>query len=160
MKYIQKIYDILCISLVVVLAFSVMISVCLRYVFNITFAWAEEAITFIFIATTFFGVVIGTRENEHISINFINKKLNRKANEILRVFRDLLVIVLQVFIIIYSLNFIQVVGNVVAPSLRIPLKYFYYMMPLSSVLIIIVIIFKYIEDKMQKHKNVLNEGGN
>ncbi|MCK7482867.1 MAG: TRAP transporter small permease subunit [Candidatus Moduliflexus flocculans] len=50
-------------------AAGVIISVFLRCVFGVSFAWAEELMTMVFIATTFFGAALGLREGEHIAIS-------------------------------------------------------------------------------------------
>lgn len=65
-KWFEKILTGWCILLMGIMALSVIISVFLRYVLGITFVWAEEAITYFFIATTYFGAILGVKENEHI----------------------------------------------------------------------------------------------
>lgn len=140
MKKINQLFDLFCMSMMGVLAISVIITVGLRYIFNMTFAWAEEAITFVFIATTYFGVVIGVREREHICIDFVATKVSPCIGYIMSVLRDIGIIGIHYIILQTSLLWISKVGNVVAPSLRIPLSYFYYMMPLSALLVLLITV--------------------
>ena len=98
MKALHKVYDLLCIFLMAILAVMVILSVYLRYVHNMTFVWAEEAISFVFIATTYLGVVIGVRDNEHISISVIKDKNNRLTSYIKGIY------VLHVFHLLRTLH--------------------------------------------------------
>lgn len=77
-KYVHWLDTILswwCIILMGTLTIGIILSVLLRYLFGVTFVWAEASITMLFIGTTYFGAVLGVRENEHININFLVERL-------------------------------------------------------------------------------------
>lgn len=144
MKTINKFYDGFTMAVMGLMAVAVIVTVFLRYGLNITFAWAEEAITFIFIATTYLGVVIAVREKEHIAIDYVVKKSPPWLALLLKLFKDGFILWLHYIIFTVSLNWIDKVGNVVAPSLRIPMKYFYYMMPASACLVSLAVVIRMI----------------
>ena len=107
----------------------------LRYFFGVTFVWAEELITMLFISTTFFGAVLGMKYREHINIGFFEERLPDGMRRFVDIINHAIILGLQVAIIILSMNWIEKVGNVLTNGMRIPIKYFYFMMPLSSTLI-------------------------
>ena len=114
--------------LVGLMASGVMASVFLRYVLNIAFAWSEELLTVVFIATSFFGAALGIREREHISINFFEKsslKLKKTINTI------------AIVVFIKSLEWIQRVGGVPSPATGIPNGTFYLFVPISFAITIV-----------------------
>lgn len=126
-----------CAFFMTMMAIAVMTSVFLRYVLGITFVWAEEAITMLFVATTYFGTIIGVRDNEHIRIDFFVELLPQKAQKVLDMIGTLMVILVQVVVIRESFVWIEAAGNFLNPALRIPNKYFYSLIPLSSALILL-----------------------
>jgi TRAP-type C4-dicarboxylate transport system permease small subunit len=125
-----------------VLACSMIVSVFLRYVFDLTFVWAEEFITMVFIATTFFGAAVATRESEHISIDSLIEVLPDKTRIILKIFSHIVISIVMGFVFYYSLNWIEKAGELLTPGLRVPEKYFYYMVPVTSLLIIFYAVRK------------------
>ncbi len=125
-----------CMFLTGILALTIIFTVFLRYVFGITFVWAEEVITYLFIGTTFFGAALVTKENEHISIPALLEALPRTPRKVLSVFGLIVSIVVVLFLLSKSLIWIEKAGDLVTPGLRVPERIFYYMVPISCVLII------------------------
>jgi len=121
---------------------SIIASVILRYVFGIVFVWAEEVITVLFIGTTYFGAIICLRENEHIFIDFFIEKFSKRVQYILKSLVLVIIIVVQAFVLKMSFFWIEKTGSSISPGLRIPSKYFYYMLPISCTLIIIYTLIK------------------
>ena len=145
-KVIDKVLSILCLTLGSLLFAGVVITVLLRYFFGVTFVTSEAAITFTFIATTYLGIALGIREKDHIDIPFFYEKCGTKTKIILDVVINLIIIAIMYIVYKYSLKWIKVVGNTNDPSLHIKMKYFYYMVPISSV----VSIFYCIIDILSK----------
>jgi TRAP-type transport system small permease protein len=131
-----------CILLTAVLACSMIGSVFLRYVFGLTFVWAEEFITMVFIATTFFGAAVATREDEHISIDSLIEVLPDKTRNILSIFSHIVISIVMGFVFYYSLNWIEKSGDLLTPGLRVREKYFYFIVPVASILIIFYAVRK------------------
>ena len=131
-----------CQAITGMLAAAVILSVFLRYVLGITFVWAEEVITMLFIATTFFGAGLAVRENEHISIEFLTTMLPGWGRKTIGVFGYMVTIAVSSILFMYSLRWIDKAGDLVTPGLRIPERYFYYMVPTCAVLIVYYSLMK------------------
>lgn len=123
---------------------SVLVIVCvfLRYVFSISFVWSEELITFLFLATTYFGVVLGVRYDEHIKIDFLTEKYGKKGKAISDILISILVIFVQFVVFKASILWIERVGDVLSPGMRIPNKIIYSMLPISCVLVVFYELWK------------------
>lgn len=148
-------YEIFCKILLLLMSSMVIIFVFLRYFFGITFVWAEEMITMLFISTTYFGAVIGMRYNEHINIGFFYDQMPEWIKPYIEVLNSLIIFGLQVGITIISFKWIGKVGNVLTNGMRLPIKYFYYMMPISCILIGIYCLFRIV--KLLSHWNERSE---
>jgi TRAP-type transport system small permease protein len=115
----------------------VIITVILRYFFGISYIWAEELVTRLFILTTFFGAVVAIEKREHIKIDFFLKMMPKKTQQILAdVIIQIIIIIVQIQVIRSSIKWIKIVGNAITPGMRIPTKYIYIFLPLSALLII------------------------
>ena len=122
--------------LVGVLAGGVIISVLLRYVFSIAFVWSEELLTMVFVATTLFGAALGLREQEHIAISYFVEKMPLKIRKIFTIVTYVVILIVAVFVCIYSIRMIQKVGGVPSPATGIQRGVYYSMIPITSVLTI------------------------
>jgi C4-dicarboxylate transporter DctQ subunit len=120
----------------------VIVSVFLRYVLGITFIWAEEAITMLFIASSFYGAVLCVHENEHIRIEFVYEKFSNKIRQIINIIIDCIILFVEFYMTKLSLFWIGKVGNVLTNGMRIPIKYFYSMIPISCTIISIYCIIR------------------
>jgi TRAP-type C4-dicarboxylate transport system permease small subunit len=123
-----------CLIITALLAVVVILSVFLRYVLGITFVWAEEVITMLFIGTTFFGAALATKEDEHIGIPALLEAVSKPARKVLTIIGLIISIAVVAFLFHRSLNWINKAGDLVTPGLRVPERYFYYMIPISAVL--------------------------
>lgn len=130
----DRVLFIWCLVITALLAAAVICSVFLRYVLGITFVWAEEVITMLFIGTTFFGAALTTKEDEHIGIPALLEAVSKSARKVLTIIGLLISTAVVVFLFHRSLNWIQKAGDLVTPGLRVPERYFYYMVPISAVL--------------------------
>jgi TRAP-type C4-dicarboxylate transport system permease small subunit len=118
-------------SLVGTLTFGVILSVVLRYFFGISFAWAEELLTIVFIATTFFGAALGLREKEHIAINLVPESAPPAIKKAMAIIICAAIIIVSIFIFRYSTAWIARVGKVPSPATGISNGTFYTIVPIS-----------------------------
>ena len=133
-----------CIFLAGLMTLLIISSVILRYVFGLTFVWAEAAITMLFVGTTYFGATLGVREDEHIGINYFVERFPEKIQRYVQSFGMLVIIVVQVFIFRTSLTWINKVGKTIDVALNMPKSYFYIIVPISAILIILYAVVKII----------------
>lgn len=135
-RIVDKIVSALLALCIGVLAFGVIVSVFLRYVFNISFVWAEELMTIIFVASTFFGAAIGVREKEYIAITGLFNNLPKGVTKTLRILVFLIIIAVSATVFYFSVIWIQRVGAVPSPATGIKNGIYYSIVPISFALTI------------------------
>lgn len=135
-KIVDKIVSALLALCIAVLAIGVIVSVFLRYVFNISFVQAEELMTIIFVASTFFGAALGVREKEYIAITGLFDRLPKGVMKTFRILVFLIIIVVSVTVFYFSMIWIQRVGAVPSPATGIKNGIYYSIVPISFALTI------------------------
>lgn len=130
-KVTDWLFEKMSVALMAYLVIAVMVSVILRYFFNISFIWAEEMILFTFIASTYFGIIICVKEDEHIAIDFFVEKLPGVSKKILQTLISVIGIITLLWIAKSSLGWIETVGKTLSSGMKVPYKYIYSWMPIS-----------------------------
>ncbi|MBN2558208.1 MAG: TRAP transporter small permease [Clostridia bacterium] len=128
---IDKALEFWCIIVMLAMTILVLLTVFLRYVFNVAFNWTEELIILLFITTTYFGSILCVHENEHIDISFLREHLNPKAGRILGIVIDVINMVVMALLAFISFRWIQKTGSSITPGLAIPYTFIYIMFPIS-----------------------------
>lgn len=144
-KFEEKLSKILsCLSIFIMGLMSGLVIICviLRYFFSISFVWSEELITFLFLGTTYFGVVLGVKYDEHIKIDFLTEKYGEKGKMISDILISIIVIFVQFVVFRASIEWIERVGDVLSPGMRIPNKIIYSILPISCILVVFYELWK------------------
>lgn len=128
---IDKALEFWCIIIMLIMAIMVVLTVFLRYLFNISYNWTEELIILLFITTTYFGSILCVHENEHIDISFLREHLKPKASRRLGILIDAINIIVQLSLAVISFRWIQKTGSSVTVGMGIPYTYIYLMFPIS-----------------------------
>lgn len=74
-QVISKSLDVFSVVLLVVMSLLVIINVALRFIFNSSIVFSEELSRFLFIWVVYIGAIIAVRDDSHIYVDFIRKKL-------------------------------------------------------------------------------------
>ncbi|OPL17511.1 MAG: hypothetical protein AVO38_00565 [delta proteobacterium ML8_D] len=129
----------------------VILSVFLRYLFNISFNWTEELIVFIFIATTYFGIILGVKWDEHIKVSILVDKLPPKVKIFFDVAISIITLITVIVAAYLSLGWIEKVGAKISSGLKIHYSTVYYMLTISFVMVAIYelreIVLKFVNFK-------------
>jgi TRAP-type C4-dicarboxylate transport system permease small subunit len=144
MKYIKgffnrldKVLEVWCVFITLMMTLLVIVSVFARYLFHISFIWSQELIIFVFIATTYFGIILCVLEKENIDIDFFKGFFNKKVQLVLEYIITIIVVATVLMTAHLSLDWISKVGDTLTSGMKIPYKFFYSMMPISFVLVAI-----------------------
>lgn len=116
---------------------AVILSVFLRYIFNIVFNWTEELIVFLFIATTYFGIILGVKWDEHIKVSLLKDKLPPKIKIVFEILISAVTIITVAVASYLSLNWIETVGSKTSSGLKMHYSTVYYMLTVSFIIVAI-----------------------
>jgi len=149
-----KLSDFLISTLIVIVSIILLATVSsgvfFRYVIKKPLLWANEIATFALIWWVFIGTAFAIRKKKHISVEFFKSRLSTRFVTWL----DLLIyfiLTLYCFILTYySINLLPRVYVQVASFTRVPVTWFYIIIPICS-LIMIVYLFDLIINLITKN---------
>lgn len=97
----------------------VLLNILMRYLLKTGIPWSEEVATGCFVWTVFIGAAAAFKENQHIGIDVLVKYLSNRNKKTVRIFVDILVIIVIGFITILSIQYITTSYTKVTPVLGV-----------------------------------------
>lgn len=141
---INKILEIILISIFALLVLDVLFQVFSRYIIGQSFTWTEEFARFSLIWMTVLGAAYLNAKKEHLSMDFVYEKLTpknkRKASIVIEILVFLFALIIMVIgggNLVYTTLYLEQLSG----TLRIPLGYVYAIMPFSGFLIMCFSIY-------------------
>lgn len=122
------------------MASLIFLNVILRYVFNSGLIWSEEISRYLFLWMIVIGIVIGVKENSHFEVDIVTSMVPKKAQKILYVISNLIVLSISILIIIGSWKMSVLNIHSKTPVIGIPLVLIYGCGVLIGTLISIMVI--------------------
>jgi len=138
------------------LIITVLLQVFSRYALTVTIPWTEDGARLILIFVTFLGAAVALRDNEHIAITFLFKKIPTKYKNYVSIFFNLIILFFLIFFIKGSLEmtFMNWILPVVSfPKLKI--GYVYLILPISAFLMVYFLILKIVNEFNTIKNNIL-----
>ena len=127
--------------LLVLMVIIVFTNVVLRYGFSSGIRWSEEVALIIVIWFTFIAMALGVKENLHINITILPKRLPRIFNDILNILKYVLEIFIGVILFYYGIGITQNAGKSRLPATGITNAINYVIVPISAIFIILYAIY-------------------
>ncbi len=131
----------------------VFLQVLFRFVFEQPLAWTEELGRYLLVWTTFLGAGYGMSVKAHPGVEIIYDTSGPTLKKILNVIIALLVTFFFWQVIVHSFDFIERSMIQKSPVLQIPMGYIYTVIPISSVLFIINLLYVVITEWKKEAKN-------
>jgi TRAP-type C4-dicarboxylate transport system permease small subunit len=116
-------------------------NVVLRYAFGSGIPWAEEACRFLFVYLTFLGAIAGLKDNEHLGVDMLVKKMPYSMKKIIFVISNLAVMYCLWLVLEGSWKMTIVGAASHAPATGISMSFIYAIGVVSSVSMILIIMF-------------------
>jgi C4-dicarboxylate transporter DctQ subunit len=120
------------VSLVAATAIITCLAVFFRYVLNAALPWPEEVAGYLLVWISFAGAYVGLRRGSHISFGALVDAMPPQSALAVRVAVDLMLAGLFLFILIYSVSMIQLLGGDRLVSVEIPQWVFMLSMPIFA----------------------------
>lgn len=111
-----------CLSFMSLFVFS---NVILRYFFNSSVTWTEEASRYLFIWLIFLGAVVASRENAHLGVDTLVRKLSVKARRLVFIFSNILLVITMALCTHGTWKLTLLTHSQASASLRLPLSFVY-----------------------------------
>lgn len=117
----------------------VVTQVVLRYVFNMSIHWAEEAVRFIIVWVALIGAGMGVREGKHISVDLLQAFLPERFARLLAFLGVAIGCAFALILFWTGWTLVQHALNTgqVSSAMRLPIGWVYMILPISAVFIFI-----------------------
>lgn len=141
---VNKILEIILISIFALLVLDVLFQVFSRYIIGTSFTWTEEFARFSLIWMTILGAAYLNAKKEHLSMDFIYDKLSESNKKKASILIEILVFLFALIVmVIGGLNLVYTTLHLeqLSGTLRIPLGYIYAILPFSGFLIMCFSIY-------------------
>lgn len=139
-KYLDRVFSwvlILAMVLLVAMVVIVFANVVFRYGFDSGIRWSEEIALVIVVWFTFIAMALGVKENLHININILPKKLPRAFTDSLNLIKYILEIGIGGILFHYGIKLTQNASRSQLPATGISNAVNYVIVPIASVFIIL-----------------------
>lgn len=139
-KYLDKVFNwalVLAMILLVAMVIIVFMNVVLRYGFNSGIRWTEEVSLVIVIWFTFIAMALGVKENLHINISVLPKKLPRVFNDSLNLLKYTLEIIIGFILLYFGWGVTQNAGRSKLPATGMSNAMNYIIVPIAAIFIIL-----------------------
>lgn len=138
MKILNKVLEYLLAALVVVMVAGCFWQIFTRFVLNNPSSWTEELLRYTLIWLTMLGVPYAYGKEQHISIGFITGTFTKKNQVRDKIFIEILVLLLSVFVMVAGGIMVTVnAAGQLSPAMGIPMQFYYLGVPICGVLMIV-----------------------
>ncbi len=146
-QYISTVDKILMVILASSATLLAFINVVARYVFNISFVWASELTTYLFIWMTFFGASYGFEIGMHMSFNALVRAFPPKMCKAISIFSRLITLFFLLMLTYLGIKLVQFdyMTQQVSIDLQIPFWIIYLAVPITMATASWRVIIKLIE---------------
>lgn len=105
-----------------------------RYVLHQPSPWTEELARYLFIWVSMIGAAYGVYTQAHFGFELLVKKMSPRMQHLGHYFILLSMGVLVYVLVVYGLRMVHVVSFQMTPALQLPMRYVYYSLPVSGLL--------------------------
>ncbi len=139
-KIIDKIIEVMCTAIMGYMVLAVCWQVITRFVLKNPSTVTEEILRYLLVWTTMVGGAYAYGRRKHLSINMLAKKLPARAQKLLDIFVQAIVIAFCVVVmIIGDLRLVETTFNQISSALHLPMPYVYASILVGGVLIIFIL---------------------
>lgn len=135
---VNRLMEIFLIAIFALLFFDVLLQVFSRYFLSASFSFTEELARYSLIWLSILGAAYLNGKREHLSMDFLYRKLSAKNQRKISILIELLILLFALVVMVAGgLNLVYITLHLeqISGTLRIPLGYVYAIMPFSGLLI-------------------------
>lgn len=135
------------VAMMIAIAALTFYQVVMRYGFNLSSSWSEEAIRFIFIWCSFLSIAMGVRDKIHIGIDIIVNLFNEKLQTMIEIVGNLCIMSFSGYLVFYGSKVVMATRLQTSPALGIPMSWIYASVPIMGALILLYCIIEIFNSK-------------
>jgi TRAP-type C4-dicarboxylate transport system permease small subunit len=135
-------------------------NVVLRYGFNSGITWSEEMARFLFIWLTFFGAIAAMKDNEHLGMDTLVKKLPKGLKKVAYVISNLIILWTLYLVLDGSWKMTQLNMDSKAPATNLPLSFIYgvgVIVGISMGIIVLINLYRVLFNKIDEQQLIMTK---
>jgi TRAP-type C4-dicarboxylate transport system permease small subunit len=129
-------------SAIVAMVLLVFINVLLRYVFKFAITWSEELAVNLFVWVIFMGAILAMANNMHIAVDVFVKMAPKKAQKILSLIANSLVLVALYILVDGGYKVTLVVHKTISAATGLPFSFITVSMVISGVVMALIVLYQ------------------
>lgn len=151
-----KVESFLTLSIFIIMLALMVVQVIFRYILEVALPWSEELIRFLFVATSFIGAALVSKERSHINIDIMdsllglikNEQKREKINYWLWLMADITSLIVMSIFAVLTFRFLKImhITEQVSPAMEFPVSVVVGTMLFGVCLMIIHYFFKIINN--------------
>ncbi|MGG2201032.1 MULTISPECIES: TRAP transporter small permease [Paenibacillus] len=146
-KLIINVLMALCLTAMAILVFG---NVVLRYLFDSGITWSDEMSRFLFVYLVFFGAIVAVKDNEHLGVDTLVKKLPPFLKRVVYMASNAVVVYMLYLVGEGSWKMTLLSVHTRAPATQLPLSFVYFVGVIASVCMGIILISNIIRVSIDK----------
>ncbi len=134
---INRIVELISVSLLLILSTLMVVAVFYRYVLNNSIYWSSEVSTILLVFISFLGSSVAYKYKAHIGVDILTDKLSKRSKKILGFIINLSFCLFWLLVFVESFKLIPIFLIQTTATLEIPYAYIFSIVPLTSLIWII-----------------------
>jgi TRAP-type transport system small permease protein len=149
LQRLQQVETGLCTFFLAVMTTVVIVQVFLRYLFDFSFAWAEELVRYVMIWMVMIGAALVQAKNDHIRIDFLPMLAGPRGRRVMETFFRLGILLFAVIILVKGIKMTYFNRLFESPGLRIQMWVPMLSLPLGAILITLYTSIALVQDAIR-----------
>lgn len=130
----------------IIMAVTILVQIFSRAFMKVPFSWTEELSRITFMWFCFLGSGIAMKKKAHLGIDYFINKFSTQYRYYNQIVINLLIGLFGFFMSYYGVNMAKIMHKQVSSVMRIPMSYFYAVIPITGFLFLILAIHYLIKD--------------
>ena len=130
----------------IIMAVTILVQIFSRAFMKVPFSWTEELSRITFMWFCFLGSGIAMKKKAHLGIDYFVKNLSSRFRYFNQIIINVLIGLFGFFMSYYGVNIARIMHKQVSSVMRIPMSYFYAVIPITGILFLILSLSYLIEN--------------
>ncbi|QEN06851.1 TRAP transporter small permease [Oceanispirochaeta crateris] len=136
-----------------IMTLSILIQIFSRAFMKVPFSWTEELSRIMFMWFCFLGSGLALKKKAHLGIDFFVNKYGQNFKYVNQIIINLLVGFFGFFMAFYGFKIARVMHKQVSSVMRIPMSYYYAVIPVTGILLLILSIYYLIQNFKKENRS-------
>jgi len=132
--------ELLCAALLTAIVLMVFANVAGRYFLHAPLRWSDELAQYLFLWLSYLGALAALVKGRHYSVALLIEALPKSLSTIVKTLSHVIVIVILAVLIWYGWKMVDILKFQRTPALRMSVYYFYLALPITSGLMLLVVV--------------------